>query len=160
MSIPENGTANKARDELLRTAQRARRLEFAIVVLAGIAVVFASLFAVLVGAGNRQIVERIKDCSEPTGKCYRANQQATAKAVQSILDYIDRSFAPHRLRNEAENRCGVETVWQMLSNRPLRDLPFYESAYDICVLSRSGNTAPPPVPPNPLTTTTTTGGKK
>lgn len=156
--IPENGEADKVRDELQRAAQRARRLEMTIVILAGVAVMIASVFTAALGVGNRQIAERIKDCSEPTGKCYQRNQQATAKAVQAILDYVDDSLAPHRLRNEAENMCQVE-LFAGLPAFAQKGVQPALTFYDECVLRRSGNTAPPPVPKNPLTTTTTTGGK-
>lgn len=152
--IPENGETDKVRNKLERAAQRARHLEVAIVILAGVAVMIASVFTAAIGTGNRQIVERIKDCSEPTGKCYRANQQATAKAVQAILDYIDGSLAPHRLRNEAENMCQVE-LFAGLPAFAQKGVQPALTFYDECVLRRSGNTTAPPLPKNPLTTTTT-----
>lgn len=153
--IPENGGADKVRDELHVAAQRARRLEVTIVVLAGLAVTIASVFTAVLGTGNRRIVNQIKDCSEPTGECYQRNQKTTAAAIQTVLDYIDDSIDPHRLRNEAENTCQVELFagFPAFAEKGVQpSLAFYSE----CVLRRSGNTAPPPVPMNPLATTTTT----
>lgn len=139
--INGNGEANEAKEELIRTAQRAHRLEIALVALAGLAVVVASATAVVVGLGNRSRQAQ--------------TQKATASAVQVILDYVDDTMGPHRLRNEAENRCGVEVIYQMLAGPLVQAADHYTGLYDACVLRRSGITAPPPVPPNPLTTTTT-----
>lgn len=133
---------------------RTRLFEFLLVALAVIAVVLSSVSTVIIGLGNRALNQRVKDCSEPQGKCYQANQKTTAAAIQVILDYIDDSLAPHRLRNEAENLCQVELfagdpAYAAKGVNPALDF------YNECVLRRSGNTVPPPLPPNPLTTTTT-----
>lgn len=134
---------------------RTRLFEILLVALAVIAVVLSSVSTVIIGLGNRALNQRVKDCSEPQGECYQANQAATAKAVQAILDHIDGTIAPHRLRNEAENLCQIEVF--------AGDPPYAAKGvnqaldfYNECVLRRSGNTAPPALPPNPLTTTTTT----
>jgi hypothetical protein len=153
--VPEDGNANVAREAVERTARRAHAFEAALIALACFAVIVSSVTAVAVGLGNRHRADRerkaVADRSE-------REQKATADAIQVILDYIDRSFSPHRLRNEAENMCQVE----LFAGSPAYAAKGVGPAltfYDECVLRRSGNTAPPPVPPNPLTTTTTTGGR-
>jgi len=153
---PEVFVENKViRDRLWKSAKRAQALQVILVIFAAAAVLVSSTTAVFVGVGNRSYQKRIRDCTEPEGKCYQANQAATAKAVQAILDYIDDTMGPHRLRNEAENRCQVElfarkpTVLDKGSETALKE-------YDHCVKERSGGTEPPPLPENPLTTTTTT----
>lgn len=150
-----NGVAREAKEQLLRTGQHYGRLSVTVVALAGLAVVASSSITIMVGLGNRRLQERTKDCTEPSGKCYQQTQAATAAAVQSVLDYIDDSMGPHRLRNEAENSCQVELFagdpsFAAKGVQPALDF------YNACVLRRSGNTAPPAVPPNPLTSTTTT----
>lgn len=155
--IPGDGEGpERAREQIVRTTQRAAALQVALVVLIGLAVVLSSVTAAVVALGNRAQNERIRDCSEPPGRCYQETQRATAMAIQTILDYIDHSMAPHRLRNEAENKCQTE----LFAGDPSYAAKGVSAAlafYDECVLRRSGNTAPPPVPPNPLTTTTTGG---
>lgn len=151
--IPGDGDgADVAREQVVRTTQRAAALQVALVALAGLAVVIASGTAVSVGLGNRWRADR-----ERKAAVVREEQmaRATAEAVQAILDYIDHSMDPHRLRNEAENWCQVE-VFAGLPAFAEKGVQPALSFYDACVLRRSGNTAPPPVPPNPLTTTTTT----
>lgn len=150
-----NGVAREAKDELLRTSQRYGRLSLTVVAFAGLIAVVTSTTTVIVGLGNRQVQERIKDCSEPGGKCYQRTQAATADAVQAILNHIDGVMGPHRLRNEAENQCQVEVFAGTPALAGTGTQPALKF-YDECVLRRSGNTAPPPVPMNPLTTTTTT----
>lgn len=133
---------------------RTRLFEVLLVALAVVAVVLSSVSTVIIGLGNRALNERVKDCSEPQGECYQANQAATAAAVQAILDHIDGSIGPHRLRNEAENTCQTE----LFAGDPAYAAKGVSAAltfYNECVLRRSGNIAPPPLPPNPLTTTTT-----
>lgn len=141
----------RAESKLART----RTFEILLVGLAVLAVIMSSVSTVIIGLGNRALNERTKDCTEPTGRCYQQTQKTTAAAIQVILDYIDESFGPHRLRNEAENMCQVELFagTPALAEKGVQPaLAFYTE----CVLRRSGNTAPPSVPPNPLTSTTTT----
>lgn len=153
--VPGDGDrADKARDEIVRTTMRAASIQVALLALVGLAVVVSSASTVIIGLGNRALNERTKDCTDPKGACYQRNQEVTAAAIQVVLDYIDKSFAPHRLRNEAENMCQTELF--------AGDPPFARKGvqpaldfYTECVLRRSGNTVPPPLPPNPLTTTTT-----
>lgn len=153
--VPGDGDgADELRHQLASTTQRAVSLQLALVALAAVAVVISSVSGVLFTLGNRANQARIKDCTEPAGRCYRQNQATTAAAIETILRYIDDSLAPHRLRNEAENTCQVELFAgsPALAEKGVNpSLDFY----DECVLRRSGNTAPPPLPPNPLTTTTT-----
>lgn len=156
--IPGDGDGvEMAREKVVEATRKAEAYRVALVALAALAVVVSTSTAVVVGLANRRLNERTQDCTEPQGKCYQQTQKTTAAAVQSILDYIDESFAPHRLRNEAENKCQVETfaglpAFAQKGVQPALDF------YDQCVLRRSGNTAPPPLPENPLTTTTTTTG--
>jgi hypothetical protein len=149
-----NGVAREAKEAVLRISHVYGRRSVAIVAMAAFITIFSSSTTLLVGLGNRHLQERIRDCSEPQGQCYQQNQKATAKAVQAILDYIDDVMTPHRLRNEAENKCQVElfarqpTVLNSGAQAALEE-------YDACVRGRSGGTEPPPIPANPLTTTTT-----
>lgn len=154
--IPGNGDGvDGAREQVVRSTKRANALQVSLVALAAAAVVLSSVSAAVVTLGNRREAERIKDCTQPDGVCYQQTQAATAAAVQAILDYIDDTMGPHRLRNEAENECQVElfarhpTILDKGSEPALGE-------YEDCVHRRSGGTEPPPVPPNPLTTTTTT----
>ena len=152
-----NGVAREAKEEVVRTSQAYGRRSVTIVALAAVITVASSTSALTVALANRHLQQRIKDCSEPDGKCYQQNQKTTAKAVQTILDYIDAVMLPHRLRNEAENRCQVE----LFARRPTvldRGAPAALEEYDACVRARSGGTEPPPIPQNPLNTTTTTRG--
>lgn len=151
--IPGDGDgADVARQEVVRVTKRAEALQVALVALAGLAVVVASSTAVVVGLGNRnRATQNLRDTAARQAR----TEKDTAAAVQVILDYIDDVMAPHRLRNEAENRCQVE----LFAGSPAYATKGVSAAltfYDECVLRRSGLTAPPPVPPNPLTTTTTT----
>lgn len=154
--IPGNGDeVDGAREQVVRTTQRAAALQVALIALAALAVILSSVSTVIIGLGNRALNERVKDCSEPQGECYQKNQASTAAAVQAILDHIDGLMGPHRLRNEAENTCQTE----LFAGNPAYASKGVQPAldfYNACVLRRSGNTSPPPLPPNPLTTTTTT----
>lgn len=141
----------RAESKLART----RTFEILLVALAALAVITSSVSTVIIGLGNRSLNERTKDCTEPTGRCYQQTQKTTAAAIQVILDYIDDSIDPHRLRNEAENTCQVELFAGTPSFAAKGVAPAVDF-YTKCVLARSGNTQPPPVPPNPLTSTTTT----
>jgi hypothetical protein len=149
-----NGVAQEAKEAVIRTSQRYGRRSVTIVALAAVVVVVSTTTTLTIGLGNRRLQERIKDCSDPGGQCFQRNQQATAKAVQAILDYIDDTMGPHRLRNEAENRCQVELFARKPTILDRGSRPALEE-YDDCVSRRSGGTQPPPIPPNPLTTTTT-----
>lgn len=153
--IPGDGdSVEEARHQIVRTTRRAASLQVALLTLVGLAVVMSSVTAAVVALGNRQANQRIRDCSEPEGRCYQQTQKVTAAAVQSILDYVDAAMKPHRLRNEAENECQVE----LFAGDPSYAAKGVSAALDFytkCVLQRSGNTAPPPPPPNPLTSTTT-----
>lgn len=152
VAIAEDAKARVGRAET--KLARTRVFEILLVGLAATAVVMSSVSAVIIGLGNRALNERVKDCSEPTGRCYQQTQKTTAAAIQVILDYIDDAMGPHRLRNEAENTCQVE----LFAGSPAYAAKGVSASLDFytkCVLTRSGNTAPPPVPPNPLTSTTT-----
>lgn len=143
-----------ARQQVVRTTQRAAALQVALVALAALAVVLATSTTVWVGLGNRDYQKRIKDCTDPRGGCYQQQQKATAAAIETILRYIDGSFGPHRLRNEAENSCQV----QLFAGSPPYAAKGVSAAlkfYNDCVLMESGNTAPPPIPSIPITTSTT-----
>jgi hypothetical protein len=149
-----NGEANEAKAELERITRRANTLEIALVGLVGVAVIVASFTAVVLVLGNRKQNQRIEDCTRPEGRCYQQTKRDTGAAVQTVLDYIDATMNPHRLRNEAENKCQVE----LFARRPTILDSGAEAAlaeYDDCVHRRSGGTDPPPVPQNPLSTTTT-----
>lgn len=139
------------RDQLWKSTKRAQAFQVALVALAGMAVIFASTSAVWVGLGNRNYQQRIKDCTEPTGHCFQQTQKATGEAVQVILDYVEDSVAPLRLRLEADHHCLVELFDEENSST----VPLVEQ-YDACVTTRSPGSVPPPAPPNPLTSTTTT----
>lgn len=90
-TIPGAGDGpDKAREQVVRTTQRAAALQIALVALAGLAVVLSSVTAAVVAISNRAANQRIKDCSEPTGRCYQETQRTTAAAIQTILDHIDR----------------------------------------------------------------------
>lgn len=155
--IPGEGDGVEAtRERIVRTTRQAAAYQVALVGLACLAVVISSASAVLVGLSNRRLNERAKDCSEPQGQCYQQTQRTTAAAVQSVLDYIDDSMRPHRLRNEAENLCQVE-LFAGDSPYSRKGVSAAIDFYRACVLRRSGNTEAPPIPPNPLTTTTTGG---
>lgn len=150
-----NGVAREAKEELIRTSQRYGRRSVAIVALAAVMTVFSSSTSLFVGLGNRRLQERIRDCSDPGGKCYQRNQAATAQAVQSILDYIDRSITPFRTANEAQNLCQIAMHTR---NPPVLEVPAERviAEYHACIEARSAGTERPPLPPNPLLTTTTT----
>jgi hypothetical protein len=154
-AIPGDGDgADKAREEVVRTTQRAATLQIALVALAGLAVVLSSVTAAVVAIGNRANNQRIRDCSEPSGRCYQHQQKVTAEAIEAILRYIDESVTPFRQATTAQNYCQVElfarqpTILDKGSGPALAE-------YAACVTRDSVGTEQPDPPKVPLTTTTT-----
>lgn len=149
----------EVKEQLVRTATRAHVIEVALVAVAAVAVIIAVATAVWVGLGNREYQRRIRDCTDPQGRCYQQNQRNTAAAVQTILDYIQNVMDPHRLRSEAETLCNVVADVEVTLNiqgDTTVDVDKVLDHYRHCVLENSGLTPAPPAPENPLSTTTTT----
>lgn len=44
------------------------------------------VFMIVLVSSNRLIINRISDCSEPSGKCYQLNQRRTAGAVDTVVE--------------------------------------------------------------------------
>lgn len=130
--VPGDGDgADEVRHQLIKTTRRVGTLQVLLIALAALAVVISSATAVGVGIGNRRRADQ--------------TQKATAGAIQIILDYVDATMAPHRLRNEAENLCQVELI---AGDPPLirKGLEPSLAFYRECVTRRAGGTPAPPVP--------------
>jgi hypothetical protein len=146
------------REAILAEQRRERRRVRLLAVIAVAFIVLITVIGIVQSRANHTVASRIADCSVPKGRCYQEQRRTTAAAVQAVLDGISGQFAPHRLRNEAENLCQVEIFAELLGppDHTAHTKDEVVGHYKDCVTREAGGIPPPALPANPYNTTTTT----
>lgn len=97
--IPENGEANKARDDVIQIAQRAHHIEIAIVCFVS-AVALLLVVVLAVGIGKLQSYARTnKRLGEQNAQLLKNREQADTFGILAVRCVLDQ-FALHRNTNQ------------------------------------------------------------
>lgn len=138
-TIPGDGDgADKAREQLVRTTQRAAAFQVALVALAGLAVLISATFTAVNSARLRDLAER--------GEVQRKALTDLTQIVQSYNEeHAKQAETSFRVLNDSQ-RCAV---LKLFTGTPFEKIPPEEVAacYQPIV----------PAPATPTTTTTTRG---
>lgn len=66
---------------------RKNRHQLLLLLLGGAVIITAlSFFNIVVLHSNQETVQRIRDCTEPQGRCYQQNQERIAALVRQIIE--------------------------------------------------------------------------